>query len=469
MHSIQFDALNLNPSLLRALAAEGYQRPTPIQQEAIPKVLAGNDLLATAQTGTGKTAAFSLPVLQMLGGRKGRGPIRALVLTPTRELALQIDESFRSYGRFLPLKSTVVLGGVPIGAQIRALRKRPDILIATPGRLLDLIGQGYLALDQIEILVLDEADRMLDMGFVHDVRRIVKVLPRKRQTVLFSATLSSEIAELAADMLHEPVKVEVTPPASVSQQIDQQVLFVDQGAKREVLAQLLKREDVRRALVFTRTKRRANRVMKQLCSQGIAADAIHADKTQGARQRALTAFDRGRIKVLVATDIVARGIDVEGISHVINYDLPNDKESYVHRIGRTARAGATGISISFCAADEVSVLQGIERLIKKPLTVVEDPQFSLPRPVGKPQHKNGQRSAKRWRGGAGERPENRGKKRRGSKKGHGAKAVKSADSDMNPQKKPPVRQGAYEHVAQGEAMRPQREFGRRDRPARVAN
>jgi len=274
--STQFSTLNLEEKLLRALDKAGYEQPTPIQQQAIPMVLEGQDLLATAQTGTGKTAAFSLPILQLLGERKGRGRIRNLVLTPTRELALQIDESFRTYGRYLSLKGAVILGGVPAGAQISALRKKPDILVATPGRLLDLMSQGHVELDQVEILVLDEADRMLDMGFIHDVRRIVGALPKERQTLLFSATLSKEITALAADMLHEPVRAEVTPPASVSERIEQRVLFVEQAGKRDLLASVLKGDDVRRALVFTRTKRRANRVMKQLSNQGIRADAIHA-------------------------------------------------------------------------------------------------------------------------------------------------------------------------------------------------
>ena len=421
MSSIQFDTLELSEPLLRALAKEGYQQPTPIQEQAIPKVLAGLDLLATAQTGTGKTAAFSLPMLQMLAERKGRGQVRALILTPTRELALQIDESFRNYGRYLKLTSTVVLGGVPVGAQVRALRKRPDIVVATPGRLLDLMSQGHVKLDQVEMLVLDEADRMLDMGFVHDVRKIVGKLPKKRQTMLFSATLSKEIVALAGDMLHEPVKAEVTPAASVSERINQQVLFVEQGGKRELLAQILKGEDVNRALVFTRTKRRANRVMKQLSGQGIAADAIHADKNQGARQRALAAFDRGRVKVLVATDIVARGIDVDGISHVINYDLPNDKESYVHRIGRTARAGAEGIALSFCSAEEVDILRGIERLTGVSLQVVEDHAFRSrgaeseyqKNSANKP-NKNKQDPAKKRRETA-----NAAKRRNGSANGNG--------------------------------------------------
>ena len=414
MSSIQFEALKLNEPLLRALAKEGYQQPTPIQEQAIPKVLAGQDLLATAQTGTGKTAAFSLPMLQVLDGRKGRGQIRALILTPTRELALQIDESFRNYGRYLKLTSTVILGGVPLGPQVSALRKKPDIAVATPGRLLDLINQGYIKLDQIEMLVLDEADRMLDMGFIHDVRRIVGTLPKKRQTMLFSATLSKEITALAGDMLDKPVNAEVTPAASVSERIDQQVLFVEQNGKRDLLKQVLKGEDVRRALVFTRTKRRADRVMKQLSNQGIAAAAIHADKNQGARQRALEAFDRGRIKVLVATDIVARGIDVEGISHVINYDLPNDKESYVHRIGRTARAGAEGVALSFCAAEEMTILRSIERLTGVPLTIVSRGARAEYQDSN---GDNGQGAAKRQRGDEGKASNTAKRRRRGNSNG----------------------------------------------------
>ena len=436
MSSIQFEALKLSAPLLRALAKEGYEQPTPIQEQAIPKVLAGQDLLATAQTGTGKTAAFSLPMLQILDGQKSRGQVRALILTPTRELALQIDESFRNYGRYLKLKSVVILGGVPAGAQMRALRNKPDIVVATPGRLLDLMSQGHVKLDQVEMLVLDEADRMLDMGFVHDVRKIVGTLPKKRQTMLFSATLSKEITALAGDMLHEPVKAEVTASASVSKRINQQVLFVEQDGKRDLLKKVLKGADVHRALVFTRTKRRANRVMKQLSNQGIAADAIHADKNQGARQRALAAFDRGRIKVLVATDIVARGIDVEGISHVINYDLPNDKESYVHRIGRTARAGAEGIAMSFCSAEEVTILRSIERLTGVSLTIVEDHAYrsrsaeaeykkdSDSNNNNKSKRTNGQAVAKKQRGGEG-KPANAAKQRRSSNSSNGS------DDDSN--------------------------------------
>jgi ATP-dependent RNA helicase RhlE len=359
------------------LSQEGYQEPTDIQREAIPDALAGKDLLATAQTGTGKTAAFSLPMLHMLHAqppRNGRH-IRALILTPTRELALQIDESLRTYGRHLSLRSTVILGGVAAQPQISALRKIPDIVVATPGRLLDLHNKKHLRLDQVEVLVLDEADRMLDMGFVRDVRRIVATLPKKRQTLFFSATMSGEIADLASAMLKDPVRIEITPAASISENIEQKVLFVEQTNKRALLTNILRDKSIPRALVFTRTKHRANRIAKQLATSGISADAIHSNKSQGARQRALADFDRGRVKVLVATDIVARGIDVDGISHVINYELPNEPESYVHRIGRTARAGAVGTALSFCDAEEVSLLRGIEQLTKSQLTAFEDHSF----------------------------------------------------------------------------------------------
>ena len=367
----------LHQSILRALSEEGYHTPTSVQQKAIPEVLLGKDLIAVAQTGTGKTAAFALPMLHMLHAQKpsGRRHIRALILTPTRELALQIEESLRTYGRHLPLRTAVVLGGVSAGNQIKALRQNPDILVATPGRLLDLFGQGHIRLHQIETFVLDEADRMLDMGFLPDVKKIVAQLPPKRQTLLFSATMSQDIARLAEQMQKNPVKVDVTPAVSVPVKIAQQVLFVEKKNKRALLSNILKDKGVLRALVFTRTKHLANRLMQHLSKQGISADAIHSNKTQNARQKALSAFHRGRIKVLVGTDIVARGIDVEGISHVINYELPNDPENYVHRIGRTARAEAAGTAMSFCDAEEVGLLRGIERLTRVQLTAVEDHPF----------------------------------------------------------------------------------------------
>jgi ATP-dependent RNA helicase RhlE len=371
----QFTQFSLNEKILSAVEEEGYVSPTPVQEATIPQVLAGRDLLATAQTGTGKTAAFALPILHLLNERKtDHKDIRALILTPTRELALQIDESLRSYGRHLSLHTTVILGGISQSSQVKSLRNKPEILVATPGRLLDLYGQKLINLEHIEILVLDEADRMLDMGFITDVRKIVSKLPRKRQTLFFSATLSWEIAELASDMLNDPAQVEITPAASVSGNIEQKVMFVEQANKRDLLTEVLSSKEVRRALVFARTRHQADRLSKQLTNCGISADAIHSDKTQSARQKALSAFDRGRIKVLVGTDIVARGIDVEGISHVVNYELPNDPESYVHRIGRTARAGAAGTALSFCAADEIEMLMKIEKLTLCKLTMV-DHQF----------------------------------------------------------------------------------------------
>jgi len=384
MNSDQFKSLNLVKPILQALAEEGYKEPTPIQVEAIPEVLAGRDLMAAAQTGTGKTAAFSLPMLQLLSerpaytkknGKRPRKNIRALILTPTRELALQVDASFRAYGRHLPLRSTVILGGVSMGGQIKALSRNPDIVVATPGRLLDLASQGRLRLDGIEMLVLDEADRMLDMGFIHDVRKIVNQIPRARQTMLFSATLTQAIAELASDMLRDPAFVEVSPSSSVSVNISQKVLFVRQNDKLALLATILRDKSMGRTLVFTRTKHKADRITQSLSREGISADSIHSNKTQKDRERALAGFERGKIRVLVATDIVARGIDVDGISHVVNYEMPNDAESYVHRIGRTARAGADGIAYSFCDAEDLAMLRSIEKLTKAPLDVHDDHPF----------------------------------------------------------------------------------------------
>ncbi|MGA1197403.1 MAG: DEAD/DEAH box helicase [Candidatus Latescibacterota bacterium] len=372
-----FNNLSLHKSILRALSDEGYHTPTPIQQKAIPEVLAGKDLVAVAQTGTGKTAAFSLPLLHQLQAQKPGGPrrIRALILTPTRELALQIDESLRTYGQHLPLRTTVLLGGVSAHQQIKSLRQKPDILVATPGRLLDLFNQGHVYLDKIETLIFDEADRMLDMGFLPDVKKIVAQLPESRQTLLFSATMSADISRLAKQMQKDPIQVDVTPSVSVPTKIAQQVLFVEKKNKRALLSDILKDKGVLRALVFTRTKHLANRLMQHLSREGIAADAIHSNKTQNARQKALSAFHRGHIKVLIGTDIIARGIDVDGVSHVINYELPHEPESYVHRIGRTARAGTEGTAMSFCDAEEVGLLKGIERLTRVPLTTVENHPF----------------------------------------------------------------------------------------------
>ncbi|HEX5131959.1 MAG TPA: DEAD/DEAH box helicase [Candidatus Krumholzibacteria bacterium] len=370
MQNDNFKALNLSDPLLRAIEHEGYTVPTPIQAAAIPQALAGRDVMATAQTGTGKTAAFSLPMLQLLSERQarsngnGKRGVRALILTPTRELAVQIDASFRAYGRYLKLRTAVILGGVPMGSQIRALQRDPDIVVATPGRLLDLINQRYLRLDQIEMFVLDEADRMLDMGFIRDVRKIEKMIPRQHQTMLFSATMSREIADLAADLLDNPAHVEVTRSATPVGKVSQKVMFVRQNDKLALLTEILRDKNVGRTLVFTRTKHKADRITRSLTRDGVSADSIHSNKTQGARQRALNGFDRGQIRVLVATDIMARGIDVDNISHVINFELPNDAESYVHRIGRTARAGADGIAYSFCDSEEIKMLRAIERLTR---------------------------------------------------------------------------------------------------------
>ncbi len=380
MSNDHFKHLTLNNPILRALAEEGYEKPTSIQEATIPVALAGKDVLATSQTGTGKTAAFALPMLQLLHQqhRSGPRPIRALILTPTRELALQIEASFRCYGRHLPLRPTVILGGVPEKSQIRELQKKPDILIATPGRLIDLMTRGFIRLDQIEMLVLDEADRMLDMGFVHDVRRIVGKIPKSRQTMFFSATLTSDISRLADFMLHQPSYIAVTPAASVNGNIKQQVLFVERADKLALLTRILGDRAVGRTLVFTRTKIRADVVKRHLTRHGISAESIHSNKDQKDRQRALASFEDGRVKVLVATDIVARGIDVDGISHVINFELPNEAENYVHRIGRTARAGAAGVAMSFCDFHEVPMLRAIEKLTRCPLTAVNDHPYHAP-------------------------------------------------------------------------------------------
>ena len=370
MTDISFADLGISEALRRALQAENYLTPTPIQAQAIPVLLAGKDILGVAQTGTGKTAAFLLPILQQLAANRvapaPRGT-RALVLAPTRELAAQIGERARAYGQHLGLRH-VVFGGVGIRPQIAALARGVDLLIATPGRLLDLIGQGRLQLGQVAHLVLDEADRMLDMGFIRDVRKIVALLPKQRQSLLFSATMPPEIARLAAELLRSPVRVEVSPPTRTADRIDQRVFMVEAAAKRAFLTNLLADPEMARVMVFTRTKHGANRVAEQLTRAGIAAEAIHGNKSQGARERALAQFRNGSARVLVATDIAARGIDVDDVTHVINYEIPNIPESYVHRIGRTARAGASGIAISLCDPGERAYLHEIERLTNRRLT-----------------------------------------------------------------------------------------------------
>jgi ATP-dependent RNA helicase RhlE len=367
-----FTELKLIQPLLRTLEAEGYATPTPIQAKAIPLLLDGRDIIGIAQTGTGKTAAFTLPILQRLSAnpvRPAPKSVRALILAPTRELAGQINEAVRTYGKNLKLRSDVVFGGVSMVNQIQRLANGVDILVATPGRLLDLARQQRVKLDRVEVFVLDEADRMLDMGFIHDVKRITMMLPKARHTMLFSATMPSAVQSLAANLLRDPARVEVTPTATTASKVEQQVMFVDKPHKRAALARILKDDGVGRVLVFTRTKHGANKVVKQLDQDGVRANAIHGNKSQSARQKALAEFKSGRTPVLVATDIASRGIDVDGVTHVINFELPNEPESYVHRIGRTARAGAAGVAISLVDSAERSVLRDIERTIRQKLTV----------------------------------------------------------------------------------------------------
>jgi ATP-dependent RNA helicase RhlE len=385
-----FNDLQLLPQILKAIGEEGYTQPTPIQEKAIPHLLSGKDLLGIAQTGTGKTAAFAIPILQLLHGRKGKNGIKALILTPTRELAIQIDESFKSYGRHLPLKTLVIFGGVSQFAQTEALKTNIDILVATPGRLLDLMDQKFIHLHGLEFFVLDEADRMLDMGFVHDVKKIIGRIPKHRQSIFFSATMPPEIVKLSADILHEPVKVEVTPAATTAQTIQQAVYLVDKPDKKALLAHVLKDKSIKRALVFTKTKHGADKVVKDLLKINIKSAAIHGNKSQNARQKALTDFKNSHIRVLVATDIAARGIDVDDLGFVINYELPNIPESYVHRIGRTGRAGAEGRAISFCDEEEKEFLRDIQKLIGNSIPIVSDNPFPLanqevekPKPISK--------------------------------------------------------------------------------------
>src|SRR5688572_22621689 len=378
---MSFEKLKLIEPILRALKNEGYTTPTPIQEQAIPTLLERRDLLGCAQTGTGKTAAFAIPILQILHQDelfvKGPAGIKTLILTPTRELAIQIGESFASYGKHLRLRHTVVFGGVSQRSQTDALRSGVDILIATPGRLLDLMDQRFVKLQHLKMLVLDEADRMLDMGFIHDVKKIIGRVPIKRQTIFFSATMPTEIAKLADTILTSPVRVEVTPVSSTANTVKQAVYFVEKKDKRKLLLHLLQDRKIVTALVFARTKHGADRVAKDLVQSGIQAEAIHGNKSQGARQRALSNFKSQQTRVLVATDIAARGIDVEELSHVINFELPNVPETYVHRIGRTGRAGANGISLSFCDEDEKEYLRDIHKLIQKTIPVVEDQPYHM--------------------------------------------------------------------------------------------
>ncbi len=421
-----FTDLALIEPILSALQDEGYTKPTPIQVQSIPHILQKKDLLGCAQTGTGKTAAFAIPMLQLLAKpvtmqSRGQKPIRALILTPTRELAIQIQESFNAYGKNLRLKNLVIFGGVNQGPQVDALKRGVDILVATPGRLLDLMNQGFINLRELEIFVLDEADRMLDMGFVHDVKRVITKIPEKRQTLFFSATMPGEIQSLANSILNNPVKVEVAPVSSTAETIQQSLFYVDKEQKKALLAHILEDKSIETALVFTRTKHGADKVVKDLLRIGVKAEAIHGNKSQNARQRALQNFKNRTTRVLVATDIAARGIDVDELTHVINYELPDVPETYVHRIGRTGRAGLSGISFSFCEDEETMALRDIQRLIGKNIPVDMDHPFHVTitgitkRPVKQqqqrpPRHQGSNRN-QQGNSSAGGRPANNNQKK----------------------------------------------------------
>lgn len=456
-----FAELGIVEPIQRALHAENYLQPTDIQRQAIPLLLQGKDLLGIAQTGTGKTAAFALPVLQRLSESNKRAPARAakaLILAPTRELAIQIGEGIATYGRHLRLRHTVIFGGVGQNPQVRALSKGVDILVATPGRLLDLMDQGHLRLDAVETLIFDEADRMLDMGFIRDVRKIVAAVPTQRHSLLFSATMPKDVAHLAADLLNKPKRIEITPAATTVERIEQQVYFVDGKQKRALLADLLADDSFSRVIVFTRTKHGANRVADYLEKAGITARAIHGNKSQSARQRALSEFKEGSVRVLVATDIAARGIDVDDVTHVVNFELPNEPESYVHRIGRTARAGATGIALAFCDKQERSYLRDIERLTKKALTVVETPA-NFTQSVGHAANDGETREGRRSNGP--KRQRNRGRKRNAS--AGNAQSKSQSDAQAQKPKHKPARKAGANNTQQTDLPKPR---NRRRRPRR---
>jgi len=422
-----FKDLGLDAALLKALEQQGYQTPTPIQSASIPELLKGSDLLGIAQTGTGKTAAFALPILDRLSklkGRPDRGTCRALILSPTRELAAQIGESFRTYGKFLRLTQATVFGGVSINNQIRTVGNGVDILIATPGRLVDLIDRRVLSLSKIEVFVLDEVDQMLDLGFIHAIRRITGLLPAKRQNLFFSATMPKEIAGLAAALLRDPVRIEITPVATTAERVTQSIIHVETRNKLNLLLDLLKNNAMPRTLVFTRTKHGADKVVKGLVKERVEAAAIHGNKSQSQRERALAGFKSSKLRVLVATDIAARGIDVDGVSHVVNYDLPFVPDSYVHRIGRTARAGASGEAVAFCDPEERPLLRDIERTIRQKVPVTQH-ALSIATPEGNersgaPQgHHRPQQNQPSWRKKPGQRPQGNGKWRPKQRQGGG--------------------------------------------------
>ncbi len=431
---MSFNELGLIEPILSALNTEGYTIPTPIQAQAIPIILDGRDLLGCAQTGTGKTAAFAIPMLQLMADPKrqpqrGQTPIRALILTPTRELAIQIDESFAAYGRNLKLKHTVIFGGVSQHSQVNTLRSGVDVLIATPGRLLDLMNQRFINLNSIEFFVLDEADRMLDMGFVHDVKKVIAKLPAERQSLFFSATMPPEITKLADTILTRPLRVEVTPVSSTAETIEQSMYFVEKDNKRKLLTMLLNDKNMETALVFTRTKHGADKVVKDLLQAGVTAEAIHGNKSQNARQRALSNFKTRQTRVLVATDIAARGIDIDELSHVINYELPNIPETYVHRIGRTGRAGHEGMAISFCEPEEQEYLRDINKLITNPIPVVKDHPYHIQNLVYMPAPKMQQRGQRP----AGDRNTSGRPQRQGGPRaaGEGGRPVERVSSNGN--------------------------------------
>ncbi|MFZ0193975.1 MAG: DEAD/DEAH box helicase [Pseudolabrys sp.] len=438
-----FNEFGLAAPILRALAEEKYVTPTPIQAQTIPLACQIRDVIGIAQTGTGKTAAFALPILNHLFNKRQRPAqksCRVLVLSPTRELSGQIADSFRVYGRHIrPLEIALAIGGVPINRQVRALARGVEVLVATPGRLLDLVNQRALRLDQVEVLVLDEADRMLDMGFIHDIKKIVAMLPKARQTLFFSATMPQQIVQLAAFMLRDPARVAVTPQATTAERVDQRVILTDKASKPALLAEVLKGENIDRVLVFTRTKHGADKVVRGLHKAGHTAEAIHGNKSQSQRERVLAAFRDGKLRTLIATDIAARGIDVDGVSHVVNYDLPNIPESYVHRIGRTARAGAEGIAISFCDHEERAYLRDIERLIR--MTIPATDRRTGERPHPGPQHaetRNGRaHRGQRQRGHGGRNGQHSGN---GQRSHHGGNGHQGRTGHNGHQ--PPVRQDA---------------------------
>jgi len=435
---LKFTELGLNEHILRAIKDQGYDTPTPVQQKAIPVVLGGKDVLAGAQTGTGKTAGFTLPMLNLLASSpkpKGKRPVRGLILTPTRELASQVAQSVKDYGKYLPFKSTVIFGGVSINPQIHTLKNGVDIIIATPGRLLDLMNQKAVDLREVEFFVLDEADRMLDMGFIHDIKKILKVLPKKRQNLLFSATFSKEIKTLASGFLHNPALVEVARTNATSAQVEQIVYPVDKARKREMLTQLITENSWQQVLVFTRTKHGANRLCEQLGKDGITSAAIHGNKSQNARTKALSGFKEGKVRVLVATDIAARGIDIDQLSHVVNYELPNISEDYVHRIGRTGRAGNSGQAVSLVCVDEHEYLRNIESLTKNRIPKVQLKGFTPDPSIKAEPIQNG--GGRRRGGGGGSRGGNGGSNRNNSRGGRSnAQRKQGQNSNGNSTRKP---------------------------------